>query len=67
MGVQSYNDYIVRGFATPLVDGTFEATGAVEKDGRMLEGSEPLGYYASFEAAVAAGIAWAKAWVDAHG
>ncbi|GAB7548733.1 hypothetical protein [Cupriavidus sp. CuC1] len=67
MAIESYNEYTVRGFAKPLVDGMFEATGAVEKDGRILEGSEPLGYYASFETAVAAGIAWAKEWVDAHG
>ncbi|MDF3835810.1 hypothetical protein P3W85_23075 [Cupriavidus basilensis] len=66
MSIESYNGYTVRGFGRPLVDGMFEATGAVEKDGRLQEGSEPLGYYPTFELAVAQGLVWAKAWVDAH-
>ncbi len=67
MTIESYQDYTVRGFARQLADGSFEAVGAVEKHGRTVEGSDPLGYYPSFDRAAAAGIAWAKAWVDDHG
>lgn len=44
-----YNGYVIRGHARPLVDGMFEATGAVEQDGKVIESSDPLGYYPSFE------------------
>ncbi|WP_454743461.1 hypothetical protein [Cupriavidus necator] len=67
MPIESYQDYNIRGFAKQLADGSFEAFGAVEKSGHFVEGSDPLGYYPSFERAVAAGVAWAKAWVDDHG
>ncbi|GAB7542976.1 hypothetical protein [Cupriavidus sp. D39] len=67
MTIESYQGYTVRGFAKQLGDGSFEASGAVEKDGRLVEGSDPLGYYPSFERAAVAGIVWAKAWVDDHG
>lgn len=39
MTIESYQGYTVRGFAKQLGDGSFEASGAVEKDGRQLEGS----------------------------
>lgn len=64
MGIESYKDYTVRGFAKQLSDGSFEAFGTVQQDHLVLEASEPLGYYATFDFAVAAGIEWAKAWVD---
>lgn len=64
MTIESYKDYTVRGFAKQLSDGSFEAFGTVQQDHLVLEASEPLGYYATFNFAVAAGIAWAKAWVD---
>lgn len=66
MAIEEYRGYIVRGHARPVADGSFEAQGGVERGGSLIEGSEPLGYYPTFEAAVAAGIAWAKAWVDDH-
>ncbi|RDK05903.1 hypothetical protein [Cupriavidus lacunae] len=66
MTIESYQGYTVRCFAKQLGDGSFEASGAVAKDGSIKEGSDPLGYYPSFDRAAAAGIAWAKAWVDAH-
>ncbi|CAG2126817.1 hypothetical protein LMG31506_00187 [Cupriavidus yeoncheonensis] len=64
MGIESYKDYTVRGFAKQLADGSFEAFGTVQKDHLVLEASEPLGSFATFEFAVAAGIAWAKAWIE---
>ena len=64
MGIESYKNYTVRGFAKQLGDGSFEAFGTVQKDHLILESSETLGYYPTFELAVAAGIAWAKAWVE---
>ncbi|EHP43496.1 hypothetical protein OR16_08522 [Cupriavidus basilensis OR16] len=67
MTIESYQGYTVRGFAKQLGDGSFEASGAVEIGGRLVEGSDPLGYYPSFDRAAAAGIAWAKTWVDDHG
>ncbi|CAG2144255.1 hypothetical protein LMG31506_02966 [Cupriavidus yeoncheonensis] len=67
MTIESYQGYTVRGFARQFADGSFEASGAVEIDGRVLDGADPLGYYPSFALAAAAGIAWAKAWVDDHG
>ncbi|SCU77980.1 hypothetical protein CNECB9_3760104 [Cupriavidus necator] len=44
MTTESYRGYTVRGFAKQLGDGSFEASGAVEKDGRIEEGSDHLGY-----------------------
>lgn len=64
MTIESYQDYTVRGFAKQLADGSFEAFGTVQKDHLVLEASEPLGSYATFEFAVAAGIAWAKEWIE---
>jgi hypothetical protein len=64
MGIESYKNYMVRGFAKQLGNGSFEAFGTVQQDHLVLEASEPLGYYPTFETAVAAGIAWAKAWVE---
>ncbi len=50
-----------------MVDGMFEASGAVEQGRQVVETSDPLGYYPTFEGAVAEGLAWAREWVDAHG
>jgi len=47
-------------------DGSFEASGAVEKGTQVLETSDPIGFYPSFQRAVAEGLVWARAWVDAH-
>lgn len=66
MTTESYRGYTVRGFARPMVDGMFEASGAVEQGRQVVETSDPLGYYPSFERAVAEGLTWAKEWVDAH-
>ncbi|ODV43449.1 hypothetical protein AWV79_17580 [Cupriavidus sp. UYMMa02A] len=67
MSIVIYNDYVVQRHARPMVDGMFEATGTVEKDGEVVESSDPLGYYPAFESAIAAGIDWAKSWVNVHG
>ena len=64
MSIESYKDYTVRGFAKQMADGSFEAFGTVQMDHLVLEASEPLGYYPTYELAVAAGIAWAKEWVE---
>ena len=66
MATENYNGYTIRGFAKPMVDSMFEAAGAVERGHQMLGGPDPLGYYPTFERAVAVGLAWARAWVDAH-
>jgi hypothetical protein len=62
-----YKSYITRGYAKGNKDGTYDATGSVSKDERMLEKSESLGSYGTFEEALHVGIVWAKAWVDARG
>lgn len=62
-----YNGYVLHGHARPMADGMFEATGVVEQDGKVIESSDPLGYYPAFESAVEAGVGWAKSWVDQHG
>ncbi len=67
MATETYKDYTVRGFAKPLVDGMFEAAGGVEKGWQLLQDSGPLGYYPTFELAIAEGLAWAKAWVESRG
>lgn len=64
MGIESYKGYTVRGFAKQLADGSFEAFGTVQKDHLVLDASDPLGSYATLDLAVAAGIAWAKAWIE---
>lgn len=66
MTTETYGGYTIRGFAKPLVDGSFEASGVIEKDGHVLENSNPLGYYPTFDRALAEGLAWAREWADAH-
>jgi hypothetical protein len=63
---ETYQDYTVRGLAKPLADGTFEASGGVEKGRQLLQDSGPLGY-PTFELAIPECLAWAKAWVESHG
>jgi hypothetical protein len=53
-----------KGHAKGKKDGIYETTGSVSKDERMLEKSESLGSYGTFEEALHVGIVWAKAWVD---
>jgi hypothetical protein len=67
MSPQPYKGYAVWGFAKANDDGTYEATGSVSNGKTLLEGSDSLGNRDTFEAAVEAGLAWAKAWVDDHG
>ena len=66
MGTESYRAYTIRGFGRPLVDGMFEASRAVELGRQVVETSDPLGYYPTFERAVAEGLKWARVWVDVH-
>ena len=66
MSTESYRGYTIRGFARPLVDGMFEASGAVEQGRQVVETSDPLGYYPAFDRAVVEGLKWARDWVDAH-
>jgi hypothetical protein len=66
MATETYGEYTIRGFAKPMGDGSFEASGAVEKGTQVLETSDPIGFYPSFQRAVAEGLVWARAWVDAH-
>ncbi|MGN5478219.1 hypothetical protein ACTMU2_18130 [Cupriavidus basilensis] len=66
MSTESYRGYTIRGFARPLVDGMFEASGAVEQGRQVVEASDPLGYHPTFDRAVAEGLKWARDWVDVH-
>jgi len=67
MTIQHYYGYTVRGLARPLVDDTFEGIGIVEKDGKIIGTSGPLGYFRSGDLATAEGLAWGKVWVDWKG
>lgn len=56
MTIESYEGYTVRGFAKQY---SFEEAGAVEKGGRLVEGSDPSGITTRFERATAATLSLA--------
>lgn len=64
MTTHCYFGHQARGFARPIADGVFQATGAVEQDGDTLAISDSLGVFHTRERAVAQGLAWAKVWIS---
>lgn len=72
MESQSYHGYSVWGHAILqqediLQPERYAASGTITMGGKLLNESGVLGHFGSEEEAQHAGLAWARAWVDAHG
>ncbi len=66
MQASFYKGHTIRGFASPIGNGSFVASGGVDKNSRRIEESGEIGCYPSAEMAAAQGLSWARAWVDAQ-
>lgn len=66
MRAEFYKGHTIRGFASPTGNGSFVASGGVDKNSRRINESGEIGCYPSLEAAAARGLSWARDWVDAH-
>jgi len=72
MQSESYHSYTVWGHAILqqediLQPERYAASGTITQRNRLVEASGVLGYFDTESDAQAAGLSWAKAWVDSHG
>ncbi|PVX82452.1 hypothetical protein [Paraburkholderia unamae] len=49
-----------------LEQGRFASSGTITREQKLVEASGVLGLFQTMEEAEQAGLAWARAWVDAH-
>ncbi|WP_082201615.1 hypothetical protein [Paraburkholderia phenoliruptrix] len=72
MQSERYRGYVLWGHAIAhqedlLQAERFAASGTITRETKFTEASGVLGVFDSEDDAVAAGLAWARAWVDSHG
>ncbi|CAL8473635.1 hypothetical protein [Caballeronia sp. S22] len=65
MNAETYKGYQIWGHAIPQ-EGRFAASGTVTSGVKLVEGAGMLLMCDTEEDARAAGLAWARAWVDSH-
>ncbi|HEY3536543.1 MAG: hypothetical protein ACTHJZ_06805 [Trinickia sp.] len=65
MEPERYQGYEIWGHVIAQ-DERFAASGTVMRNNELIQGSGILAFFATEEEARAAGIEWARAWVDCH-
>jgi hypothetical protein len=65
MQSETYKSYSIWGHAIPEMD-RYAASGTITVKSTVIETSGVLGYFTTEEQAQAAGLEWAKAWIDGH-
>ncbi|WP_321813162.1 MULTISPECIES: hypothetical protein [unclassified Paraburkholderia] len=71
MEQESYKAFILWGYAIAqqdvlLAPERFAASGTITQANKLVEASGVLGLFDTEQEAQEAGLAWARAWVDAH-
>jgi hypothetical protein len=72
MEQERYKGYLIWGHAIPqqsdiLAPEQYAGSGTITAGSKVVEASGVLGIFEREQQASAAGIAWARAWVDSHG
>lgn len=65
METERYKGYEIWGHAIAQ-DERFAASGTVVRDNELIQGSGILAFFNTEEEARAAGVEWARAWIDYH-
>ncbi len=72
MEAETYKGYQIWGHAILQQDeimqpDRYASSGTITQNNRLVEASSVLGVYDTEDEARAAGLEWARAWVDSHG